>query len=98
MNPNSEKVTNDPDALLHTVEEIAKHPLVRSSITFVTAVKKASAGLSDNPFSGRITTARRFNEWVLNHKEFVASHWMRPKKKKDDKSESADALSSKQPA
>lgn len=98
MNPEHEAaVTNDPDALLHTVKEVARHPLVRSSITLVQAVKKASEGQPDNPFSGRITTARRFNEWVLKHREFVASHWMRPKRKKKSR-DTASSSSTEQVA
>lgn len=89
MNPKEPKVTNDPDALLHTESQVAKHPLVRSSLMLVQAVKRASAGKPDSPFTGRITTARKFNEWILTNKWFVQSHWTRKKR-----TASADASTS----
>lgn len=89
MNPNptpeSETIT-DPDALLKTAEQVARHPLVKTSVDTVYAVKKAAKGTPDDPFTGRITTARKFNTWILNHREFVASHWLRKKKPKDENS------------
>ena len=65
------------DVLLKTCDEVANHPAVRLSRWTVTAVKISSVGQPDAPFSGRYTTARRFNDWLLKHPEFVASHIMR---------------------
>lgn len=73
-------VSRDPDALLHTAEQVANHPLVKGSVGMVYAVKKAAKVSGDSPFSGRKTTARKFNAWILAHPEFVASHWLRKKK------------------
>lgn len=67
----------DLDVLLKTCDEVAKHPAVRVSRWTVTAVKITSEGQPDAPFSGRYTTARRFNDWLLAHPDFVASHVMR---------------------
>ena len=76
--------TIDPDALLFTLKQVADHPLVRSSITFVMAVKKAAENTPDNPFTGRVTTARLFTTWVLNHKDFVQADWMGRKRSKTE--------------
>lgn len=77
-------VSSDPDALLYTAEQVANHPLVKGSVGLVYAVKLASKEAGDSPFSGRITTARKFTAWIGAHPEFVASHWLRKKKEKKD--------------
>lgn len=85
-NPKSPKklaVPSDPDAMLYTVDEVAAHPLIRSSKTFVWAIKMASKGTADNPFNGRVTTARLIKDWVFRHKDFVPSHWSRKKQNAD---------------
>jgi hypothetical protein len=35
------------------------------------AIKRASRGEPDSPFTGRITTARRLNRWLADHPQFV---------------------------
>jgi len=39
----------------------------------IEAIKAASRGQPDCPWSGRYTTARKVNRWLFRHPEFVAS-------------------------
>jgi hypothetical protein len=38
------------------------------------AIKSASRGCKDSPFTGRYTTLRRLHAWLTRYPDFVASH------------------------
>lgn len=40
------------------------------------AIKTASAGKPDSPFTGRLTTVRRLLRWLENNPAFVPSHFV----------------------
>ena len=58
--------------------------------TWVTkSIKAAGIAIGDPAFSGRYTTVRRIQEWLMRHPEFVASHWHRHRPKKLSSTEPA---------
>jgi hypothetical protein len=67
----------EPDDLLGTEQAVAEACNVGRWT--VTAVKKASRGMPDNPWSGRFTTKRRFSDWLFKHPEFRAYKVLRKK-------------------
>ncbi len=64
------------ERFLKTAQEVAF--AVGVSRWTVQAVKRASKGKPDCPWTGRFTTARRFQRWIFDHPDFVASNVMRP--------------------
>jgi len=67
-----------PDDLLGTTAAVAK--VCNVGRWTVVAVKSASRGKPAHPWSGRFTTKRRFNDWILSHPEFRAYKVLRKTK------------------
>jgi len=67
-----------PDDLIFGEKKIAKACGVGRWT--ITAIRAASRGQPDCPWSGRFTTVRRIQDWIFNHPEFRAYKVLRKPK------------------
>lgn len=62
---------SEPEKLLTTAQ--AQGEALGVSRWTIQAMRKASRGTKDNPFTGRLTTYSRMMKWLRTHPDFVAS-------------------------